>query len=124
MADLWASPSLNDSRRVCGMIAVGLTGVLVLGAFGQDVKPPANPPIAADKAVVPPQKVDDEKLDKILTRLEERKITDLRSKVRWDVEDVVVDDKTSKFGTLFYLDREPVAQFKVGGCNRNDRLRG
>lgn len=113
-----------NARRYPRIIAA--VGVLVASAGAQSADPEMQTPSAERER---PGPVLDAKVDQILTRLEARTITDLRCKVRWDIEDAITDDRTSKFGTLYYLARDPVAAFKVeftdkvdGQTKRRDKL--
>jgi hypothetical protein len=105
------------------MIAALLAGVLACPALGQETVQATEAAKGAGTLAEPPRAAD-ERLDKILSRLEERKITDLRAKVRWDVEEAVLQGAPlTKLGTLYYLDREPVAQFKVEFTEKVDGQR-
>lgn len=56
----------------------------------------------------------DPTVDRILSRLENRHIGDLRAKVAWTVTDAIVGGEgTTKRGRIWYKDMKPVAQFKV-----------
>lgn len=55
----------------------------------------------------------DPQVDKILSRLEERRIEDIRCQVRWTLADAVVGDEQVKLGELSYKDTTPVAKFIV-----------
>jgi hypothetical protein len=54
-------------------------------------------------------------VDKILTRLENRQVHDLRAKVKWELTYAIEEDEDSdcKFGTIWYKAEQPVAKFKV-----------
>ena len=52
-------------------------------------------------------------VDRILTRLEDRRVPDLRAKVQWKLEYVVDDEAEVKLGQLWFKDAPPVAQFKA-----------
>lgn len=55
----------------------------------------------------------DPQVDRILTRLEARKIEDIRCQVRWTLADAIVGDEQVKLGELSYKDTAPVAKFIV-----------
>ncbi len=57
----------------------------------------------------------DPKIDKILTRLEQREIRDLRARLKWELTYAIEEDEeaNSKFGTIWYKQGKPVARFKV-----------
>lgn len=57
----------------------------------------------------------DERTDQILSRLEQRRINDLRAKVKWELRYAMDPDEDAerKFGELWYKKEEPVAKFKV-----------
>lgn len=72
-------------------------------------KTAADSPAATRK---PP--VDDEVVDQILSRLENRQIEDLKAKVIWESGDAVNPAGTlKKMGEIWYRQDKPVAQFKV-----------
>lgn len=67
-----------------------------------------------DQPAVAPQL--DPVVDRILTRLENREVHDLRAAVRWELIDVIEEDEEGvnrKLGTIWYQQSDPVAKFKV-----------
>ena len=54
-------------------------------------------------------------VDKILTRLEQRHVNDLRARVRWELSYVIEEDETPdiKLGTIWFKDEQPIPKFKV-----------
>jgi hypothetical protein len=54
-------------------------------------------------------------VDKILTRLENRQVHDLRAKVKWELTYVIEEDEEAdcKLGTIWYKECQPIARFKV-----------
>jgi len=92
----------NITRQtVAGMILTLAAGV---AACGQ--QSPEGPGTASPL---------DPRVDKILTRLEQREVHDLRAKVRWELKYVIEEEEepNRKFGTIWYKQVEPVAKFKV-----------
>lgn len=86
----------THARRLlsrAGMIAIALA--VVATAQGQDAS-------GLDPAV-----------DQILTRLEARKVSDLRSKVRWSLYYPIDESEQLKHGQVWYKDLPPVPKFKV-----------
>lgn len=67
----------------------------------------AKPRPAADEPTLDPV------IDKILTRLEQREITDLHAKVAWETLYPVTEDRIIKIGEIWYRDEKPIAKFKV-----------
>jgi hypothetical protein len=69
----------------------------------------------------------DPRVDKILTRLEQRAVHDLRAAVTWKLRYVIdlEEDATVKKGRIWYKDDEPVAKFLVHFDKKivNNRLR-
>jgi len=58
----------------------------------------------------------DPQVDKILTRLEQRKVEDLRAKLTWrltNLDGIEEDDTTSKFGRIWYREFDPVPKFLI-----------
>ncbi len=57
----------------------------------------------------------DPRVDKILTRLEQREVHDLRANVKWELKYVIEEEEEPdrKFGTIWYKQAKPVAKFKV-----------
>jgi hypothetical protein len=84
--------------------------ILVLAGCVADGAPRAR---AQDQPAVAPRL--DPLVDKILTRLEEREVHDLRAKVKWELTYVVEEQEEPdrKFGTIWYKAGKPVARFKV-----------
>lgn len=89
------------------MIAVSVGTV---AATGQDA--PQRPPGAAPADRVAPL---DPAVDAILTRLENRKVHDLRAKVVWELSYALEEDSDAqrKIGTIWYKEDQPVPKFKV-----------
>ncbi len=87
-------PVKCDIRAV---IIAALTGCVV--AWGQSETTPAVDPT----------------VDKILTRLEERAVSDLRAEVTWNQHYIIEDesDDVTKRGEIWYQDAEPVAKFMI-----------
>jgi len=54
-------------------------------------------------------------VDKILTRLEKRRVHDLRARVKWELTYAIEEDSDTdrKFGQIWYKEEKPVAKFKV-----------
>ncbi len=84
---------------------------LVLGVAMGSAAPAAPaapaPPTSAPAAPLSPE------VDRILTRLEERQVDDLRADVTWETEYVLSGDRERKRGTIWYKRLKPVASFKV-----------
>lgn len=57
----------------------------------------------------------DPEIDRILTRLEDRHISDLRARIVWELRYPTdePEDSERKFGDLWYKDEQPVAKFKA-----------
>lgn len=86
------------------MAAIILTLAGCVAASGQQ---PASRPDATPKL--------DPLVDKILTRLENREVHDLRAKVQWKLTYAIEEEEAPdiKLGTLWYKQVQPVAKFKV-----------
>lgn len=87
--------------------------------------PPLPPGASAEVKLVTTPPLDPQ-VDKILTRLEQRKVEDLRAKLTWRLTNkagIEEDDTTSKFGRIWYREFDPVPKFlirfdkKVAGGN-------
>jgi hypothetical protein len=52
-------------------------------------------------------------VDKILTRLEDRKVDDLTARLIWDIESPIEDDVIRKFGQVWFKEMDPVAKFRA-----------
>ncbi len=52
-------------------------------------------------------------VDRILSRLEQRQVEDLRAAVTWETEYVLSGDRERKRGTIWYKKLNPLASFKV-----------
>jgi hypothetical protein len=92
----------NTGRHtIAGMI---LTLAACVAAYGQR---PASQPAPATQL--------DPVVDKILTRLENRKVHDLRAKVKWELTYAIEEDEETdvKLGTIWYQEQQPVPRFKV-----------
>lgn len=106
------APSLHStlttaSRSRLARAALAFTGTCALLVAGV-----AN--AAAQTPVATPSTHPDAAIDRILTRLEERKIDDLKAKVVWTVTDALLGgDGQSKKGTIWYKEMKPCARFKV-----------
>lgn len=90
-------------QAAAGMI---LTLAACVAGYGQQVPPTGKPDTAPAL---------DPLVDKILTRLEQREVHDLRAKVKWELTYAIEEDEESdrKFGTIWYKECKPVAKFKV-----------
>lgn len=88
-------------QTVAGMIIILAACVAVSGQ-----QPAGQPGSASDL---------DPLVDKILTRLESRKVHDLRAKVKWELTYAIEEDEEPdvKSGTIWYKEDQPVAKFKV-----------
>jgi hypothetical protein len=73
---------------------------------------PASQP--ATQAAAAPKAADPE-VDKILTRLEEREVRDLRAKLSWQQQYVTdtEEDALTKIGEIWYQKAQPVAKFRI-----------
>lgn len=89
-----------QSLRAAAMIAICWGGVATA---------------AAQSAASPPDTPLDGEVDRILTRLEERHINDLRARIVWELRYPTdePEDAERKFGELWYRDEQPVAKFKA-----------
>jgi hypothetical protein len=78
-------------------------------------KPAATPPApAVSPAAVADSAAVDPVVDKILTRLEQREVKDLRAGVLWETGDMLdPDDVIKKKGEILFRQEDPVAKFKV-----------
>jgi len=84
------------SRFAAGIIAVILGAVACLAQQpGPNITPAFDP-----------------RVERILTRLENRSVHDLRARVKWDLE-YALGDKQTKFGRIWYRVFDPVPRFKV-----------
>jgi hypothetical protein len=54
-------------------------------------------------------------VDKILTRLEQREVRDLKADVKWELTYVIEEDEDAdrKLGTIWYKQEQPIARFNV-----------
>ncbi|RMF82683.1 MAG: hypothetical protein D6744_05790 [Planctomycetota bacterium] len=78
-----------------GMIAIATAGVVM----AQTSAPTRHP---------------DPVIDGILTRLEKRRVHDLRARLRWELQYIVDDEAPqTKLGQIWYQQADPVARFKV-----------
>ena len=102
-------------RRWIGMIA----SIICIGSAAaqsppaqSDQKPTQKPePAAGTPADSAPT---DPLVDKILTRLEQRQVKDLRADVLWETGDMLdEDDLIKKKGEILFRQEDPVAKFKV-----------
>ncbi len=94
-------PSNNAGQIVVSILIVGLVSVAVRPAAGQ---------VAASSAPAI-----DPRIDRILTRLEQRHVSDLRARVVWELSYAVEEDTDTdrKFGQIWYKEQQPTARFKV-----------
>lgn len=88
-------------------------------------RPPVTTPAATAPAVTPPATAPaatpaasqplDPQVDKILTRLEERDVRDLRARLSWSQRYLsdTEEDATTKNGEIWYLKDQPVARFLI-----------
>jgi hypothetical protein len=88
-------------QTVAGMILILAACVAVNGQQSPDPEVPGS---HLDPVV-----------DKILTRLENREVHDLRAKVKWELTYAIEEDEEPdvKSGTIWYQEDQPVAKFKV-----------
>ncbi len=72
-------------------------------------------PVAVAWGAASTQPVVDPEVDKILTRLEQREVHDLRARLTWRQRYVIdeEEDATTKRGRIWYQDADPVARFKI-----------
>ncbi len=91
------------TRSDAGIIVAGMIVLLCT----------ADTPAAAQTAAVVAPAAVDPAVDRILSRLEQRDVRDLRAKVTWDLTYVIEEDVTRKTGKLWYKKLDPVAKFKV-----------
>lgn len=114
---------------VCSVASLTLAAAAVLADDGLQAGPGAKP--AADARPVPPPTplppatdpppVDIAKaerelepaVEKILSRLEQRKVDDLVAQVKWELSDVFADETDTKRGTIWFKEFDPVAKFLV-----------
>jgi len=96
-------------RTLGRIIAVLSSGVAVAAAL------PAAPPASVPSKHTQPasQPAIDPQVDRILTRLEDKDVRDLRAKVRWELEYVIEEEPTIKFGEIWYQKADPVPRFRV-----------
>jgi len=87
-----------------------LTAVAMIAAWGAGV---AAGQEAATSA--PAGQALDPEVDRILTRLEERQVHDLRAKLSWKRTYLIEEDEDAsvKLGTIWYKEADPVAVFRV-----------
>ncbi|MBK9126565.1 MAG: hypothetical protein IPM13_02050 [Phycisphaerales bacterium] len=114
--------------RIGSVIILGIAGIVA--ARGQGVPPDQAPPPAAPAApggtearpaadaapaASTPVEPIDPRLDEILTRLEQREVSDLRAGVAWRMQYVVdlPEDATTKRGRLWYQQGKPTARFMI-----------
>lgn len=96
-------------------ITVRFGGIIALAAFAVA----ASAQNATDSAQGLPEAAErkatagDVRVDEILTRLEERDVPDLRSRVTWVVQYVVEEEPLRKMGRIWYKRKQPVPVFKV-----------
>ena len=92
----------NTERKTAAVMILALAAGVAAGA-----QAPPDPPSAPGTL--------DPQVDKILTRLEQREVHDLRAKVKWELTYAIEDDEEPdiKFGTIWYKQADPVARFKV-----------
>lgn len=99
-------------RRWIGMIAsivvVGSAAGQTTASDQQRTEKPASAASAIEFAAPDPV------VDKILTRLEQREVKDLRADVLWETGDMLdPEDVIKKKGEILFRQQEPVAIFKV-----------
>lgn len=118
-------------RIVGGIIlssgAWGTPGGAALAQTGPVRQPSKEEPARTNTAPEASDEVADPVVDRILTRLENRRISDLRAKVIWELEYMIEEEVTRKTGMIWYRQMEPVAKFKVRFDrkivgNRSDKL--
>ena len=104
----------NLTRNLFAIII--LVPALSVVARAQTSTPTSAPaPAATAQETATPAPPLDPEVDKILTRLEQRNVHDLRAKLKWVLRYVIEDDEEPdvKLGTIWYKQTEPVAKFKV-----------
>jgi hypothetical protein len=114
-------PICQRSAKLGGIITAVLLAVVAVG----DEPPQPN---AARPATTQPQL--DPEVDRILTRLEQREVDDLRARLSWRKRDLLDfdEDVITKRGRIWYQDAEPVARFlihfdaQISGTGRKDEL--
>ncbi len=111
--------------RAAGMvIVVGL--VAAVTALGQSTTAPVSSAPATQPSTQPAL---DPEVDKILTRLEQREVRDLRARLAWRQRFVLdlEEDATTKTGEIWYQKTEQVARFLIHfteniAASRKDKL--
>jgi outer membrane lipoprotein-sorting protein len=95
-------------RNVATQSVAGIILILTAGVACR-AQPVASQPTRGDNSGLDPV------VDKILTRLEQREVHDLRAKVVWELTYVIEEDEEPdcKYGTIWYKQDQPVAKFKV-----------
>ncbi len=97
----------DNRRRLRGIIPLA-AAIVACAAHGA---PPGQSGQSAESAQ--PASTLDPAVDKILDRLEERKVEDITANVTWITSDVFTDSKSVKLGSVQYRDMEPAAGFIV-----------
>ena len=103
---------LNLVRKiVVSMILVPALSVVGRAQTSAPAAQPDSPPTTAPAVAAPL----DPETDKILTRLEQREVHDLRAKLKWVLRYVIEEEEEpdAKLGTIWYKHSEPIAKFKV-----------
>ena len=93
-------------RSILRLAIVSMILIFFAGVAGNAQESTTKP-----TAAPPP----DPKIDKILTRLEQREVSDLRASLKWELTYAIEEDEesNSKYGTIWYKQDQPVAKFKV-----------
>ncbi|MGD8453266.1 MAG: hypothetical protein PVJ57_15725 [Phycisphaerae bacterium] len=101
-------------RTKLGLI-ITILAVGVAARAQETGSPPASAPASQPAATATTQPALDPQVDKILTRLEERVVRDLRAEVTWRLQYVLDldEDAVVKKGRLWYQQGEPTARFLV-----------
>ncbi len=90
------------------ILSSAVAGIIVALAAGVVAAPPGAGSPASAPALDPV-------VDKILSRLEKRRVHDLRARVKWELTYAIEEDSDTdrKFGQIWYKEEKPVAKFKV-----------
>lgn len=100
---------MQQGKALClGTLAALVALAPALAARGQELQPQRPQPLADGAAA----RLDPE-LERILDRLEQRQVRDLRAEITWRNQYVLSSDAQTKRGMIWYAQGEPVAKFKV-----------
>lgn len=113
MKRIWAPAKIN--RIIASLIVAASTTTACQTTQPQSPadKPPATQTTTAPARPAANEPALDPVIDRILTRLEQREITDLHAKCVWETVFVVTEDRERKIGEIWYRAEKPVAKFKV-----------